>query len=371
MTELYIGLMSGTSIDAIDAVLVALDTPTAETVSTHSRPIPDLLRQRLIAACDPAESASIDELGELDARLGLEFATAALDLLEAAGVAPKQVRAIGSHGQTVRHRPLGEGATTLQIADPNRIAELTGITTVADFRRRDIAAGGQGAPLAPAFHAHAFRDAHEPCVVVNVGGMANLTLLPPAPSQAVTGFDTGPGNVLSDAWHGAHRGSRYDDAGAWAASGEARPELLNQLLTHPYFRRTPPKSTGREDFSLGWLRQQLGKLDSRFEPVDVQATVLELTARSISDAIDGHARGVEIVWVCGGGVHNTQLLRRLAALLPGRRIRSSAEAGLDPDWIEAIAFAWLAQRTLAGLPGNEPGVTGASRSVVLGAIYPA
>jgi anhydro-N-acetylmuramic acid kinase len=177
--------------------------------------------------------------------------------------------------------------------------------------------------------------------------------------------------VLSDAWHGAHHGSRYDDAGAWAASGHVRPELLNRLLTHPYFRQTPPKSTGREDFGLGWLQGQLSQFDVGFAPSDVQATILELTAQSIADAIDEHARGVESVWVCGGGVHNTQLLKRLAALLPERRIRSSAEAGLDPDWIEAIAFAWLAQRTLAGLPGNEPGVTGASRAVVLGAIYPA
>lgn len=371
MTGLYLGLMSGTSIDAIDAVLVEIGRGSLTTHTTHAQPIPDDLRNRLLAICDPAQTSTIDELACLDAEVGEAFAEAALSLLEIAEVRSSDVRAIGSHGQTVRHRPKTAPRYTLQIGDPNRIAERTGITTVADFRRRDIAAGGQGAPLVPAFHAHALGSETEERVVLNIGGMANITVLPRDRSRAVTGFDTGPGNVLLDAWHGAQGRGRYDDGGGWAASGRVQPDLLDRLLAHPYFRESPPKSTGREDFGLAWLSRQLESWPVAVDPADVQATVLELTARTIADSIGTYAPASESIWVCGGGAHNRHLLRRLSALMPDWAFHSTAEVGLDPDWVEAIAFAWMAHRTLEGRPANEPAVTGASRPRILGGIYPA
>lgn len=368
---MYVGLMSGTSIDAIDAVLVEISDDSLRVLARHSQPVPADLRGRLLRVCDPAHPASIDELASLDAELGELFAASALTLLDHADVAPESVRAIGSHGQTVRHRPNATPSFTLQIGDPNRIAELTGITTVADFRRRDVAAGGQGAPLVPAFHDHALGSEAEDRVVLNIGGMANITILPRRRTQPVSGFDTGPGNVLMDAWHELHRGGRFDEGGSWAATGTVHKRLLSRLLDHPYFREAPPKSTGREDFGLGWLRRQIASQGESVDPADVQATILELTARSISEAILTQAAAARHVWICGGGVHNRRLLQRLRDLMPDRQLRSTAELNLDPDWVEAMAFAWLAYRTLGGEPANQPSVTGASRQVVLGGIYPA
>ncbi len=370
---LYIGLMSGTSVDGIDAALVALpEGQRPRLVAAHGEPMPPALRERILAMTQPGDD-EIDRVGELDVDIGRQFARAALNLLEKAGVDARTVTAIGSHGQTVRHRPLARSPFTLQIGDPNTIAELTGITTVADFRRRDMAAGGQGAPLVPAFHDAVFRTTSENRLVVNLGGMANVTCLPAAAGEPVRGFDTGPGNVLLDAWHERHHGTPIDRDGAWGRSGRVDDPLLDLLLADPYFDEAPPKSTGRERFSLAWLDERLADLPDGdlLAACDVQASLVELTARSVAEAAERWGSGHGSVFLCGGGAHNAFLRERLAARLPGHRVTTTAELGVDPDWVEAMAFAWLAHRALAGLSGNLPAVTGARREVVLGGIYPA
>lgn len=368
---LFVGLMSGTSVDGIDAALVSIpDLAPYRPRLLHARcePMPADLRERLLAICLPGDN-EIDRLGPLDVELGSRFAVAALNLLQEAGIEASSIRAIGSHGQTIRHRPSGAQPFTLQIADANVIAERTGITTVADFRRRDLAAGGQGAPLVPAFHDAVFRQPGRERLVVNIGGMANVTWLPASPSMPVSGFDTGPGNVLMDAWHERHRGLRFDRDGAWAASGRICSDLLARLMSDPYFAEPPPKSTGRERFSINWLDEHLAA-GPDLAPTDVQATLAEVTARSISDAIRTRAPDAD-VFLCGGGAHNAFLRARIAAALPDCRVGTTNALGIDPDWVEAMAFAWLAYRTLNGLPGNLPAVTGAGHPVVLGAIHPA
>ena len=312
---------------------------------------------------------ALETLLTLDARLGRAFAQASRALLTRAGIPPEEIAAIGSHGQTVRHLPEPPVRNTLQIGDPNIIAEETGITTVADFRRRDLAAGGQGAPLVPAFHRAAFGLAGEYRVVVNIGGIANLTLLPPGEDCRVTGFDCGPGNLLMDAWATRHLRAPMDRAGRWAASGNVHQALLNRLLEDPYFRRPPPKSSGREHFSAVWLEAVLNPLTVQPSAADVQATLCELTATSIAGAIREHAPDAGRVLVCGGGIHNDHLMERLRRHLEDLPVCSTADHGMDPDWVEAAAFAWLAQQTLAGRPGNLPAVTGAEREVILGGIY--
>jgi len=367
MGELFIGLMSGTSADGIDAVLMAFE-PQPRLVATHYTPYADSLRGRIrrFAAGSYAADA-IDELGALDAELGQLFAAAVLALLEDAGVESARIKAVGSHGQTVRHRPRGPHPFTLQIADANVIAARTGLTVVADFRRRDLALGGQGAPLLPAFHKAAFGHAAEERVVANIGGIANITLLPA--KGEVRGFDTGPGNVLMDHWSREHLDKPYDEEGAYAARGRVDEALLTRLLADPYFAAPPPKSTGPEHFNAAWLEQALGAAQRK--PEDVAATLAELTARSLTEAVRHHAPEATRVFACGGGAHNTQLMARLAALLPGTTLESTATLGIDPDWVEAAGFAWLARETLAGRPGNLPSVTGAARYSVLGTIYPA
>lgn len=361
-TPLYLGLMSGTSVDAIDAALVALE-PTPEVISARSYPLEDALRRRIrnLGAASP-----LDEVASLDAELGEAFAEAALRLLREAACPAERVAAIGSHGQTAWHSPNTVPPYTLQIGDPNIIAERTGITVVTDFRRRDMACGGQGAPLVPAFHAAVFRRSKEDCAVLNLGGIANITLLPAADDLPVTGYDTGPANTLLDRWINAKLGQSYDADGAWAASGTCLPTLLERLLADDYFARPAPKSTGPEHFSLEWL---LRHLDGTEAPQDVQATLLELTAHSVADAIKAaRPRPVRLL-VCGGGAHNTHLLKRIAAALPGVAVETTAAHGIDPDYVEACAFAWLAARTLAGKAGSLPEVTGAERAAVLGGVY--
>ena len=370
MADYYIGLISGTSMDGIDAALLDGGATPPRGILYHHHPYPGALRERLLNLAEDRQAFSLDDYGRLDSELGVQFARAALDLLEQARLPATQVRAIGSHGQTVRHRPNGPNPFSLQIGDPNRIAALTGITTVADFRRRDLALGGQGAPLVPAFHQACLRSDDEDRVVLNLGGIANITFLPGDATQPVTGFDTGPANVLLDAWCQRHRQQAYDADGAWAGSGTAHPALLEQLLKHEYLARPAPKSTGREEFSLAWLEAQLVRLGAQPAPVDVQATLAQYSARSVADAIGRHAPTTRRVLVCGGGAHNGDLLRRLQALLPGVVAESTAALGLDPDQVEALAFAWLAQQTLAGKPGNLPAVTGATAPAVLGGIYP-
>lgn len=370
----FIGLMSGTSLDAVDAVLLVLDDHNSMPVleAVHSEPLPQIAREAIVALNRPGGSDEIERMSVLDRELGALFAAAANALLATARIDARQVRAIGTHGQTLRHRPPGQidaaKAFTLQIGDAATIAELTGITTVADFRRRDIAAGGQGAPLVPAFHQAIFAHPERSRAIINIGGMANITLLPG--TGTVSGFDVGPGNVLMDAWNQLQRDRPYDSGGSWAASGSVDRDLLTALLAHPYFRIVPPKSTGRETFNLHWIETLVARQIRRPAPVDVQATLLELTAQSIANAVI-EADAVSEVYCCGGGAYNRHLMQRLGQLLQPRQLGTTAQLGLAPEWVEAAAFAWLASRTIAGLPGNAAAVTGARGPRILGAIHPA
>jgi anhydro-N-acetylmuramic acid kinase len=365
--QLYIGLMSGTSADAIDAVLVELGN-FPQLIAQHTLPLPLTIRQQIHALSLPGND-EIDRLGALDIELGRLFAQASLELIAESGVSATQITAIGSHGQTIRHRPPGspQGTFTLQIGDPNLIAELTGITTVADFRRRDMAAGGQGAPLVPAFHRAIFQVPDINRVIVNIGGMANITWLPT--QGPVLGFDTGPGNVLMDGWIHSHTGDAYDKDGDWAKSGAVNRALLKNLLADNYFRLPAPKSTGRESFNRAWLDSSITTLPLTPAPADVQATLLELTATTIADSIYGLGNGTKEIYVCGGGAYNPVLMQRLQDLLPQDKVASTAALGIDPQWIEAMAFAWLAQQTINHRPGNLCAVTGARREVILGGVY--
>jgi len=375
---LFIGLMSGTSLDGIDAALVEIASPPGAApprlLATQAAPMPEGLRQRLWALCH-AERASFAELAAAEEAFCRLQAEAVAALLAASNTPREAITAIGSHGQTIEHAPGGHGggpAYTLQLDNPSRLAELTGCRVVADFRRRDLAAGGQAAPLAPAFHEALFRTAGEWRLVLNLGGFANLTLLPPAEDpRAPLGFDSGPANALLDAWHARHRSGRYDADGAWAASGRVDAALLQRLLAEPFFHLPPPRSTGRELFHMAWLEAQLTGEEA---PEDVQATLAELTASSVMLAVEMArerlvAPPVAALIPCGGGAHNAALLRRLAARLPEARLAESDAWGWPADWLEAGAFAWLAWRRLAGLPGNLPSVTGAAGPRVLGGVY--
>jgi len=362
---LYIGLISGTSMDGVDAVLAEFGEQRVRLAATLTCPYPDALRAAIERVSRQPQQCSLDELGVLDRRVGTCFRDAALALLRDAGAAPRSVTAIGSHGQTLRHRPDLEAPYSMQIGDPATIALGTGITTVADFRRADIAAGGQGAPLVPPFHDWLFRRHDRDRVVLNLGGIANVTVLP-RDGSALTGFDTGPGNTLMDAWCERHRGSPYDAGGEWAASGRVHTALLEQLCKDPYFEAPPPKSTGFEHFNLDWVE---AANVTNVEPADVQATLCELTAVTVGRAVREHAAATTEILVCGGGSHNRRLLQRLEAALPGVSIGSTGDDGPAPDWVEAAAFAWLAAQTLAGQPGNAPTVTGAAAAVILGAIH--
>lgn len=359
--------MSGTSMDGIDVALIDFGQNPIKVLAQHHHPIPAKLRESLLQlALNTAPN--LDMLGATDAELGDLFAEAANSLLQHNNYSAKQIRAIGSHGQTIRHQPGGAHPFTLQIADPNRIAYKTGITTVADFRRKDMAAGGQGAPLVPAFHNTLFRKAGEHRVVVNIGGIANITVLP-GDDQPCFGFDTGPGNILMDAWIQQHLKQPYDQNGDWAASAAADDNFVTQLLTDDFLQLPPPKSTGREHYHLAWLHQQLKHLPT-IAADRVQASLCQFTAQSIHLAITKAAPETKHLIVCGGGVHNKHLMRQLTVLFRQVTVESSAIYGLHPDWVEATAFAWLAKQTLENQPGNLTTVTGARRQVVLGGIYP-
>ncbi|WP_434990351.1 anhydro-N-acetylmuramic acid kinase [Xanthomonas melonis] len=369
-SPLYLGLMSGTSADGIDAALVRFADANhrrCELVAGTTVPWAPALRDRLVALGQGAETVCIDALGRLDAEVGLAFAAAANQLIAETGVPRERIRAIGSHGQTIRHRPNGNPAFTWQIGDASRIAEHTGITTAADFRRRDVAAGGQGAPLMPAFHLAMLGTANEDRAVLNLGGIGNLTLIPR--DGTVLGFDTGPANALLDSWCQQQHGTAFDAEGAFAASGRVDAALLQALLADPWFALAPPKSTGREQFHLAWVMQAMG--EARPSPADVQATLLELTAATVTEALLRLQPQTRRVLVCGGGVRNPVLMARLAARLPDVVVESSARHGLDPDYLEAMGFAWLAAELLAARPANLPAVTGAAGPRLLGAIHPA
>ncbi|UCB54549.1 MAG: anhydro-N-acetylmuramic acid kinase [Thiotrichales bacterium] len=361
MTALYVGLMSGTSMDGIDAALIDCFTHKPHLVATHSKPWPDTLKQQLHDARQLDDEA-VFALKDLDNTIAQQFAEAALELLTIAGTAVDEVIAIGSHGQTIRHRPHADTPFSLQLGNGQRIADLTRIRTVSDFRSADIAAGGEGAPLAPAFHNVVLRSSENRCVV-NIGGVTNITLLPADASIAVSGYDSGPGNNLMDFWIQHQRSTAYDSNGEWARSGRINNELLARLKADAYFHEPPPKSTGFEHFNLDWLKQH----DVDALPVeDVQATLCELTATTITDAILASELKIDRVLICGGGVHNAWCLQRLQSLLGEIPVESTQHHGVHPDWVEAMAFAWLAMRHLEGKPGNLPSVTGASESVVLG-----
>lgn len=366
----FIGCITGTSVDGLDLALLRLHANARgneiETCAYRTVDIPTELRQELLALGQPGTN-EIDRLGAADAALGQFIAEQINAFLADQKLKPDQITAIGSHGQTVRHRPPN---FTLQIGDPNQIAERTGITTVADFRRRDMAAGGEGAPLVPLFHQALLGDRNQAQALLNIGGLANLTGIP-SPGQALVGFDTGPGNGLMDAWIMRHQQLAYDADGQWAAQGAANQALLAQMMQDPYFTRTPPKSTGKEYFNLAWLDAHLAHAGA-LRPEDVQATLLELTATSVARAIDDLDQQYNRVLVCGGGRLNGKLMARLDALLQlqGVGLSTTDAIDIDGDSLEAAAFAWLACQTLAGLPGNHPEVTGAQGPRVLGAIYP-
>jgi anhydro-N-acetylmuramic acid kinase len=362
---LYLGLISGTSVDSVDVVLASFPRGLPQLHATHSHAWPDALRQRVLALAQSEGAFDIDAFGRLDVEIGHLFAEAAQTLLQSSHVDAATVRAVGSHGQTVRHRPGGHFPFTMQLGDPSVIAERCGIDVIADFRRADMAAGGQGAPLLPALHAMLLGRPGHARVVLNLGGIANITVL--AANGDVMGFDTGPANGLLDAWYMKHSGESFDRGGSFAASGKVLPQLLDALLSDPYFALPPPKSTGREYFHLGWLAAQADL--GAHAAADIQATLLELTARSVVMAINRHAADADDVLACGGGVHNAVLMARLGELLAPKSLLVTSGHGVDPDFVEAIAFAWLARQRLLGLPGNLPAVTGARGPRVLGAIY--
>ncbi len=409
---LYIGMMSGTSLDGMDAVLCQFNNGSADNnnsapmtlIATYNQDFPPRLREVLLALCQPngisdlifqndelnsepnSKSSELDWFGWASRAYG-EFASEVVNtLLQQSNTDPDSVLAIGCHGQTVRHRP--QMGFSLQLLDANVIAERTGISVVSDFRRRDMAVGGQGAPLVPAFHQALFADPNTTRVMLNLGGIANIAVLPATQSdddkqneQPVVGYDTGPANLLLDAWTMLHTGKRYDAAGTWAQTGRVIAPLLNQLLSHDFFEKNYPKSTGREDFNLAWLQEELQTFDThssdtRYSSADVQATLTELTAITASNQIRQFTTFEDAaieseraeVYVCGGGALNSYLMTRLQAHLPHCKVTTTASLGLKPTWVEAVAFAWLARQTLMGETGNLPAVTGASKSVVLGQV---
>ncbi|MGM8872467.1 anhydro-N-acetylmuramic acid kinase [Psychrobacter sp. 2Y5] len=391
---LYIGMMSGTSLDGMDAVLCQFsgDNDSENTqqplqlIASYSQDFPERLREVLLALCQPNGTAALtpnfDEPNDLTSELDWfgwaskkysEFTSEVVNtLLQQANTDAESILAIGCHGQTVRHRP--KSGFTLQLVDANIIAERTAISVVSDFRRRDMAVGGQGAPLVPAFHKALFSDSASTRILLNLGGIANITVLP-ANDDPVIGYDTGPANLLLDAWAKQHIDKDYDQDGAWAQSGQVIEPLLNQLLEHPFFVQPHPKSTGREDFNLSWLQAELQAFDKtatdkRYSAADVQATLTELTAISVCDQINQFINNQEqsCVYVCGGGALNRYLMTRLQAHLPHWAVTTTADLGLQPTWVESVAFAWLARQTLMGETGNLPAVTGARKGVVLGQV---
>ncbi len=366
-TALFLGLISGTSMDGIDAALVDFAPANPEILGALSRPYDAQLRQNLVGVC-AGQPLSAGALADLDSQIGLAFADASLALLTELQVSPSQVIAIGSHGQNVFHGPWATPASTLQLGNPHLIAERTGITTVADFRRRDVAMGGQGAPLAPALHQRLFRAEQDSTAVLNVGGIANLTLLPAAADLPTTGFDTGPGNCLMDEWIRQHLDQSFDAGGAWAGSGTAIPQLLSQLLVDPYFSKPAPKSTGREYFNLTWLK---GYADlSQYRAADVQATLAELTVQTIAQQLAENLPDCSRLLICGGGAHNQHLLNRLDAQLQSVAVQLTDQHGICADWVEATLFASLARSALSSEIIDLQAVTGAAPHVY-GVVFPA
>ncbi len=368
MEELYIGIMSGTSANAVDVALVDFTHQYPVLIGTHHRVIPDALRQKIQQLAIPSHN-EINRLAEIDISIAKISAKLVNELLYKNNFQAKDIQAIGSHGQTVRHQPHGKHRFSLQVGDPNIITTMTGITTITDFRRRDIALGGQGAPLTPIFHQHFFGGNTRTRAIVNIGGIANATILSSTEPGELTGFDTGPGNTLIDKWINLHKQTAIDIDGRWARTGCIHQALLANMLTDPYFSKSLPKSTGQEYFNLTWLNQYLAQFPT-INPADVQATLVELTVKSIALILSQFIHDGEVV-ICGGGAYNQYLMQQLKASCPSFSITSSQKYGIEPEWVEAIAFAWLAKLTLQRKPGNMPSVTGAQDYAILGGIYTA
>jgi len=370
MPEYYLGLMSGTSVDAIDVAIAQIDDISIKVIASRTHSIPLKLKQDIMDLCQPGDN-EIERMGALDFRLGKLFAEAAERLIESTDVNRNDIKAIGSHGQTIRHRPDSDNPFTLQIGNPAIICQTCNITTIADFRRADMAVGGQGAPLVPALHDALFSHEYHDRVVVNIGGMANISILPSDTNQDVSGFDTGPGNVLLNAWVAQHKQQPYDENGVWSSSYSVNESLLKKLLADPYFHKQPPKSTGRETFNLSWLNAILQTEPTTINPGIIQSTLCELTALSICSAINHYAPTTSEILVCGGGAHNQDLISRINKHCHCKsEVKLTDEFGINCDYVEAVAFAWLAKQTMQMQPSNLPSVTGAAKNVVLGAIYP-
>lgn len=374
-SDYYIGLISGTSVDAIDCALIETGRSGTSLIAHYVGHFSNELRQRILDLCSNPQ-ISLLSLGELNVEIGQVFAGCVTALLAQESLSANQIIAIGSHGQTIFHHPHGDFGFSLQIGDPNSIAQHTGITTVADFRQRDVVAGGQGAPLAPLFHQHFFHTSGRCRAILNIGGMANVTWLDQQRAGIPRGFDTGPGNVLMDSWIQRHLEKNYDANGQWAGAGTVIPSLLQQMLSESYFTLPPPKSTGRELFNLAWLDAHVGSaaLEPTVRPQDIQMTLLELSAVSIAEAViatkpSGMDGLPHDLLICGGGAHNGTLMTRLQQLLPDFEVASTQRFGLDPDWVEAATFAWLASQTLARQAFESGVLTGAQSPVILGGVY--
>ena len=361
---LFIGMISGTSRDGVDAVLVNFSASSMDLLHATCTPYPAAIKQTLDQLLATGSPPTTEMTSLLDENLGRFFARVAQNLVRDAGMEMRDIRAIGSHGQNVWHQPRGENPVTIQLGRGDLIARNTSTTVVADFRSADVAAGGQGAPLAPLFHQNLFRNEQEDRAILNLGGIANLTILPA--NGGVTGFDCGPGNCLMDSWTQRHLHKDYDNRGKWAATGQVNRELLKAMLQDPYFSQATPKSTGLEYFNLHWLEKSYENPAS--SEADIQATLVELTALSVARSLGDHKQPKRLL-VCGGGAHNDFLMRRLAAALPDVIVESTARYGADPDWVEGLLFAWLARERLLGSAQNTPPITGAAHPVLLGDIH--
>ncbi len=370
---LFIGIMSGSSLDGIDVALVelydsstsnAINIPNCKLLATHFVPYEADIKDAVLTLHFPQEN-ELEKSALVANQLASLYAEAVNTLLSKEQLTANQISAIGCHGQTIRHQP--QNSYTIQLNNHALLAELTNINVVGDFRSRDIAAGGQGAPLVPAFHQATFGSNNQNRAIINIGGIANITAL--SQTDSVIGFDSGPGNILLDHWVKQHLGKDYDANGEWSSSGQIIPPLLNSMLAEPFFSLSPPKSTGRDLFNAAWLTHHIDHLDTR--PQDIARTLIELTAVTICEAIQQHCPTMDEIYICGGGAHNRLLINCLQRKLPHTAVGMTNDLGVDADWVEATAFAWLAQQTMQNRPSNLPAATGAAGARVLGAIYPA
>ena len=364
-SSLYIGVMSGTSVDAVDVVIISLNDNSQQMIGSYSQAFDAQVREDILSLCQPGHD-EIERLGKLNTQLGIFYGESVNKCLSENHIDASEIKAIGLHGQTIRHRPNQSLPFTLQAGDPSIVVHLTGILTVADFRRRDMAAGGQGAPLAPAFHEAFFSHPQETRAIVNAGGLSNISIL--EPGAAVMGYDCGPGNCLMDGWISRQQGLPFDKGGEWAGQHTPDQSLLDHLLAHPFFKRPPPKSTGREEFNMPWLDSILDDFPDLTAGV-VQSTLLDLTARSIADSIAQHPKNIDAIYLCGGGAYNRELIRRLASMTQCN-VGSTSLLGIEPQWVECCGFAWLAKNALHTQPTKLQSVTGANEATTLGAIYP-